>query len=153
VRTGHEEYLDVGALKSAALRRLHADWQRRCGARRFPGRADFDPLDLRYIVGNLSLVDVLRHPLRFFCRLHATNVALRIGFDMTGKLLDRHPDARYRAVVLDHYLRVIDEGRPIAVRRERQFTDRVTLNCEALVLPLARDSENVDMLMTGFVWD
>jgi hypothetical protein len=153
VQTEFEEYIDTDALQSAVLRRLHADWQSRRGARRFPARTDFDPVDLKYILGNLSLVDVRRHPLRFFFRLHATNIAARAGHDMTGKLLDQHPDPRYRSLVLDHYLRAVDERRPVAVRREGQFTDSVTLDCEVLVLPLARDGENIDMLMVGFVWD
>lgn len=153
MQTELEKYIDVGTLESPVLLRLYADWQSRRGARHFPARADFDPLDLKYILGNLSLVEVRRHPLRFFFRVHATNIATRAGHDMTGKLLDQHPDPRYRSIVLDHYLRAIDERRPIALRRDGQFTGGLTLNCEVLALPLARDGENIDMLMVGFVWN
>ncbi len=147
-----QEYIDVGTLTNAALKRLHDEWRSRCRGRNFPARADFDPAAMGYILGNLSLVEVRRHPLRFFFRVHASNVAARLGFDMTRKFLDESPDVRYRSLILDHYLRTLDERRPIAARHEQEVTDRTVLNCEALALPLARDGENIDMMMTGVSW-
>lgn len=147
-----QEYIDAGALTNAALKRLHEEWRGRCRGRRFPARADFDPVEMGYILGNLSLVEVRRHPLRFFFRVHATNVAARVGFDMTRKFLDESPDVRFRSVILDHYLRTLDERLPVAARHEQEITDRTVLNCEALALPLARDGENIDMVMTGVSW-
>lgn len=108
---------------------------------------------MRYIIGNLSLIEVRRHPLRFYFRVHASNIAARVGFDMTRKFLDQNPDSQLRALILDHYLRTLDEHRPIAARRRQLSTDKtVMLDCEALSLPLANDGANIDMLMTGFVW-
>ncbi len=147
-----QEYVDVAALTNPALQRLHAEWNLRRRATQLPARADFDPAEMKYILGNLSLVEVRRHPLRFFYRVHASNIAVRTGFDMTRKFLDQNPDARHRMLILDHYLRTLDERQPIAARREHRFTDRVALNCEALSLPLASDGRTIDMLMTGFVW-
>lgn len=147
-----QEYIDIAALTSPALRRLHAEWMGHCRGSAIPARADFDPAEMKYILGNLSLVEVRRHPLRFFYRVHASNIAVRAGFDMTRKFLHQNPDLRHRALVLDHYLRTLDERQPIAARREHQFTDRMVLNCEALALPLASDGKNIDMLMTGFIW-
>ncbi|HYL33751.1 MAG TPA: PAS domain-containing protein [Stellaceae bacterium] len=148
-----QEYVDVTALTNPALRRLHEEWEARRRAPAFPARADFDPAEMRYIIGNLSLVEVRRHPLRFYYRVHATNISARTGFDMTHKFLDQYTDEKHRALILDHYLRSLDERRPIAARRAHMFTDRMAmLDCEALVVPLANDGTNIDMLMTGFVW-
>lgn len=147
-----QEYIDVGTLTSAALKRLHDEWRSRRRGRSFPARADFDPAEMGYILGNLSLVEVRRHPLRFFFRVHASNIATRVGFDMTRKFLDESPDARFRSLILDHYLRTLDERRPIAARHEQDVTDRTVLNCEALTLPLAHGGENIDMVMTGLSW-
>lgn len=152
VQSEIQEYVDVGTLTSAALKRLHDEWRSRCRGRSFPARADFDPAEMGYILGNLSLVEVRRHPLRFFFRVHASNVAARLGFDMTRKFLDESPDVRYRLVILDHYLRTLDERQAVAARHEQEVTDRTVINCEALALPLARDGENVDMVMTGLSW-
>ncbi|HKR20656.1 MAG TPA: PAS domain-containing protein [Stellaceae bacterium] len=147
-----QEYVEIGTLTNAALKRLHDEWRSRRRGRSFPARADFDPAEMGYILGNLSLVEVRRHPLRFFFRVHASNIATRVGFDMTRKFLDESPDLRYRALILDHYLRTLDERRPIAACHEQDVTDRTVLNCEALVLPLAHDGENIDMVMTGVSW-
>jgi len=148
-----QEYVDVTALTNPALRRLHAEWEARRRAPNLPSRADFDPAAMRYIIGNLSLIEVRRHPLRFYFRVHASNIAARVGFDMTRKFLDQNPDSQLRALILDHYLRTLDERRPIAARRKQMSTDKmVMLDCEALSLPLANDGTNIDMLMTGFTW-
>jgi len=147
-----QEYIGVDTLTNAALNRLRDEWRSRCCGRRFPARADFDPTAMGYILGNLSLVEVRRHPLRFFFRVHASNIAARFGFDMTRKFLDESPDVRYRSVVLDHYLRTLDERGPVAARHEQEITDRTVINCEALTLPLAHDGENIDMVMTGLGW-
>jgi hypothetical protein len=54
-----------------------------------PSRADIDPLDLRFAIGNLILVDAIEaEPLRFRVRLHGTNLSERMDFDLTGKMLD-----------------------------------------------------------------
>src|SRR5487761_381718 len=125
---------------------------RRSGACTTNGGAAFDPAAMGYILGNLSLVEVRRHPLRFYFRVHASNSTARLGFDMTRKFLDESPDVRYRSLILDHYLRALDELRPVAARHEQEVTDRTVLNCEALALPLAHDGENIDMVMTGLSW-
>src|SRR4051794_23492799 len=46
--------LVVIEIESATLRRLYADWDARRRGRKLPARADFDPLELKYILGNLS---------------------------------------------------------------------------------------------------
>ena len=147
-----QEYIDVDALTSTVLKRLHDEWRSRCRGQGFPARAAFDAAEMTYILGNLSLIEVRRHPLRFYFRVHASNIAARTGFDMTRKFLDQNPDATLRTLILDHFLRTLDERRPIATRHEQECTDQAVLNCEALALPLARDGENIDMLMTGLMW-
>jgi hypothetical protein len=134
------------------LHRLLQDWEDRRRGRELPSRKDFDPGDIRYIVGNLSLVDVTRDPLDFRFRIHATNVADRMGFDMTGKMLATLPDRQYAALIRTHYTEVVTLRRPVARLRNRVMTDQHTWNCEVLVLPLSSDGQTVDMLMSAFVW-
>jgi hypothetical protein len=139
-------------MQHPALCRLYADWQLRRNGRAFPARGDFDPLAMKYILGNLSLIEVRRHPLRFFFRVHASNVAARLGFDLTGKFLEDYPDVKHRDLIRDHFLRVVAEGVPLLVHREAEATDKLILRCEAIALPLAKDGQSVDTLLTGFVW-
>jgi hypothetical protein len=145
-------YAGLDATRHPALCRLYADWQDRRRGRAFPTCKDFDPLAMKYILGNLSLVEVRRQPLRFYFRIHASNVASRLGFDLTGKNLDDYPDAKHREMIHEHFSRVVAEGVPVLGQREAEITDKLVLHCEAIALPLAKDGESIDMLMSGFVW-
>jgi hypothetical protein len=138
-------------IKSAELRRLHDDWQSRRRGSALPARADFDPVDLKYILGSLSLIDVVGTPPRFQIRLHASNVVERVGPDLTGKFIDEMPEVR-RIKAQAHYQRVLKERSPIAISYQDADIDQRLWNCEVLVLPLAADGTNIDMLMSAFVW-
>ncbi len=117
-----------------------------------PARADFDPLDLKYVLGHLTLVDVRHEPLSFHVRIHASNVAARVGFDLTGKDIDAITDVHYRELVREHWTEVVERRRPVAKIRDRVMTDNVCLHCEVLALPLGDDGASVDRIMSAFVW-
>lgn len=140
------------SIRSPLLQRLHQDWESRRRGRRMPARADFDPVDLKYVLGYLSLIDVQRDPLRFRFRIHASNIAGRVGFDLTGKDVDAIADVHYRKLVRAHYIAVVEQRRPVVEFRDRVMTDKVCLHCEVLALPLGNDGETVDRIMTCMVW-
>jgi hypothetical protein len=141
-------------IRNARLRRLHADWEERRRGRAFPSRADFRPEELNYILGNLSLLDVLHDPLRFRYRVHATNLAQRIGMEFTGKWVDEIPNPIHADGARTHFTEVIERRTPIVYRRRHEFvTDNLPHDCEILALPLAGDGRTIDMLMSAFVWN
>lgn len=131
---------------------LYRDWEARRAGREFPARSDFDPVDLKYILGYLSVIDVLRGPLRFRYRIHASNAADRLGFDLTGKELDALPDERYRKMIREHHETVLEKRTPVVVLRDHHFDDSRTWHCEALGVPLSSDGTVIDMLMSAVVW-
>jgi hypothetical protein len=147
-----EAEADLLELKTPMLQQLHRDWELRRRGRAMPSRADFDVLDLKYCIGNLSLIEVAGDPPRFRFLIHATNVAQGMGFDLTGKSLDLLPDAHYRRLVEEHFAEALATRRPVARYRNRQMTDQHIWNCEVLVLPLSTDGKTIDMLFSGFVW-
>ena len=59
------------------LQRLHAYWDGKRNGRVYPGREVIDPLELRFMLGNLILLDVEPEPLRFRYRLFGTEIARR----------------------------------------------------------------------------
>jgi hypothetical protein len=136
-------------LRSAHSRRLYDDWKARRRGRVFPARADFDPLELRYIIGNLSLLDVLREPVRFRYRVHSTNMTQWLGFDLTGKEIDASPNPERGAAIKDHFAAVVERGEPIARLHEWLGGNHRRLKHEALVLPLSRDGATIDMIMSA----
>jgi hypothetical protein len=134
---------------SPTLQRVHEDWQNRRSGRTLPARASFDVLDLKYILGSLNLVDVLRDPLRFRYRVHATNCVMLLGYDMTRKFVDDYPDPAYRARVRRNFAGVVESREPRCDLGKREVVDGRTIRFEALILPLAADGEIVDMLMVA----
>jgi hypothetical protein len=131
------------------LRRLYGHWLERRRGRSMPSREDFDVLDLGYILGDLNLLDVLYEPLRFRFRVHATNAVARLGFDLTGKMIDSYPDPGYRRIVREHFTAAVQSKAPQRIVRDPyRIRDRV-LRWEGLVLPLSADGSRVSMLLVG----
>ena len=139
---------------SLGLKRLLNDWEDRRRGRAFPSRADFDPSDLKYILGNLSLVDVAYNPLRFRYRVYGTNLSERTGKEMTNKSVDDLPDATGAIRVKSHFIEVVESRAPTVFAGYHRFQDTgMPSDCEALMLPLSSDGAVIDMLMTAVVWD
>src|SRR5687767_8504417 len=95
------------------LRTLYDYWNERRRGRRWPARADINPLELKAVLGNLSLIDVApTSPPRFTFRLVGTLFSQRIGQDLTGKTVDDIPDPAYRAEMTANYCKIVETGEP-----------------------------------------
>jgi hypothetical protein len=136
------------ALVDADLRRLYEFWKERRGTRMAPSRAELDPMAMRYILGNLLLVDVLRDPLRFRYRLCGTNIVARAGFDLTGRFVDEHPEPQFRDFALARYRNVVETAAPLHGLRD-EVLDQRTRRYEVLMLPLSSDGASVDMVLVA----
>lgn len=134
-------------IRHPQLRQLYTYWEERRGARRFPARKQIDPLDLKFALGNLTLVDVLYNPLRFRFRLVGTLLIQRLGMDLTGLGLDDIPDPAYRDQVRAVYGRVVETGSGSVSYGERALEGQ-RRNFEILRLPLAEDGVTIDMLLS-----
>ena len=134
------------------LRRLYDYWGEQQRGRRFPSRVDVDPLDLRFLLGNLILVDVIYgEPLSFYIRLHGTNLAQRSGYEMTGKMLSDLPVTEFRNLAVESFTAVAMSGEPLHGHRDRVLDGRLR-QYETLILPLSKDGDQVDMLMIGMIY-
>lgn len=132
------------------LQRLYRDWDCRRRGREFPARRDFDVLDLKYVIGRFSLLEVGYDPLRFRYRLHGTCLAERVG-EMTGRDLEElRPGVR--ELVRRHYTTVIERRTPRVEIRELQVVDNRIVHSEVLVLPLSADGTTIDMLISCVIW-
>lgn len=130
------------------LRRLLEYWLERRGSRRMPARADIDPMEFAWILGDVSLVDVVRDgaELRFRFRLIGTHAVERFGYDMTGGWLHDLPEPAYRQHVHNAYAELVLQGTPL-IERLDMMLDRRMHDYEILRLPLAADGETVDMIL------
>jgi hypothetical protein len=145
------EFAARSVIREPKLLRLYDYWMERRGTRRYPARADLDPLDMKFLLGELLVLDVFYEPLRFRYRLHGTKLVTRAGFDMTGKWVHDWPAPEYRARLTNAYSRTIEAGEP--QRGERAiFDDGHWREYEFLILPLAANSHSIDKLLTAMVY-
>jgi hypothetical protein len=135
------------------LQQLFDYWAAKRGERKMPSRADIDPLELSFIIGNLILVDVIvGNPLGFRIRLHGTNLTERVGYELTGKTLDELPQAEFRELSRLSFTKVATTGEPLQARRDRILDGR-SRRYETIIVPLSADDSRVDMLLCGLIYD
>jgi hypothetical protein len=131
------------------IRQLLGYWHEKRGARRFPARADLDPLEMRYALGNIVLFDRISGtmPPRFRYRLIGTAVIERDGYDMTGRDVDELPGTQYRQLILSRLAGLIADPAPLVIRNQALYDGR-RYDYEVLWLPLAADGMTVDMFLS-----
>lgn len=138
----------ANTIDDTKLQRLYDDLIRLRGNRAFASRGDIDPINFKYILGNLVLVDVLYEPLRFRFRLVGTGVTLASGFDLTGRLLDEYPDPALRELLRETYTTIIRTGRPARIENIVENIYR-PYRGEAIIVPLSDDGVVINMFIVG----
>jgi hypothetical protein len=134
---------------SPQLRRLYDYWRGLHPVAGLPGRQHFDPLDIADMMPLLWMVDIVRSgvAIRFRYRLLGTRHVRAMGRDYTGWWVDEAHDAFLTSPVYAQYLQVAEgevsrrRGRPVFHVHPDYY------EMERLMLPLARDGENVDMAL------
>lgn len=139
-------------ISNPRLRRLYETWLEKQAGKPYPARSDFDPVnDLRFILGNLMLVDVVGgDPPDFRIRLHGSSLVVRHGYELTGKMLDELPIPEQRDRARQTFSTVVATGEPLHSNRDQLFGDRLR-RYEAIVLPLSNNGATVDMLLVGLI--
>lgn len=127
--------------------RVHQYWLDKRAGRTLPARADVDPFELRFALGYICLVDVIRDPtLRFKFRLDGSKLSSLTGFDLTGKFADEMADSEYRDFMIAVYLRSVEARTPLFFRHREEW-QQSGMFMESVTLPLAVDGETVDTIM------
>ena len=133
------------------IRQLFEDWDERKRGNPFPGWDTFDPIDLKYILGNLVLLDVEPGaPYKSRYRVYGSKVIAQRGCDLTGRYVDDVPPADRRAFLNDNYSMIAESGSSLhAIRYVRQ--DGHKFHNEFLFLPLASYGRTVDETLVAVV--
>jgi hypothetical protein len=135
-------------LTDSDLRRVLRYWQSLRSERGIPSRSDIDPLDIPYILGRLSLIEVVGVPPRFRWRLAGSWFRERFGKEATGMMVEDWPDVDQRELLLHTYRRVVADRAPYL--RVREITvERERFRYEAIILPLSQDGQTVSMIMSA----
>ena len=144
-------------IKHPRLQQLYDYWSAQRGERKMPSRADIDPLDLAFVIGNVILIDVIPgvvagSPLGFRIRLHGTNLTERVGYELTGKMLDDLPQAEFRELTRLSFTKVSTTAAPLHALSDRILDGQIR-RYETIILPMSSDGSRVDMLLCGLIYD
>jgi hypothetical protein len=147
-------------MRHPAMRRLFEYWLAKRGARLAPARADIDPVDIPYALGDLLMLDVEPGadanaggdgPL-FRYRLTGSHIVQLTGYDLIGGTTAAIPDAANRAYLEAVYRRAVAERAPMLVEHHRPIQGRPR-GYALLVLPLSSDAAAIDILMVHQIYD
>jgi hypothetical protein len=133
-------------IRHPELRRLYDYWYARRAGRRYPARLDIDPVDIKFVLGNVSLVEVVGEPPKFRWRLVGSLLVNRLGYDMTNQMVDDYPNPAYREYLIESYRAVVETGQPSVALNEREI-DGKARRFEIVRLPLAEDGESINMIL------
>ncbi len=136
------------AVVTPSLNRLYDYWRLKRGARACPGRRDVEPLELRWILGRLCLLEHVPRDDQFRFRVYGVEFVQKEGFDLTGRLMGDHPDRAHADRVTRVLRHVRRNARPWAGHEETTIMGRPWSHT-TLLLPLAADGSTVDMILAG----
>jgi hypothetical protein len=125
-------------------------WADKCGGRRYPSRADIDPLELKALLGHILLVDVVRgdhaaQP-RFRYRLFGTEFVFYHGQDLTGHWLDEIANREFRDELVALYRSVAERGEMRTLSYD-YMVESQRHRFQAVLLPLSSDGSTVDIVL------
>jgi hypothetical protein len=137
------------------LRQFHEYWRGKMRDGRLPGRADIDPVEIPDLLRSITLVEIVEDggKRRYRVRLFGTDHVQYNGRDLTGMFVDEAFAPEDLAKVTEVYDRMADGGEPHHWRMHVLTPGREFVHYERLMLPLASDGANVDMLIGVFDFD
>jgi len=133
---------DVSVVQSQRIHKLNAYWLAKAKGR-VPSRSAIDPVDVRELLPNLMLIDVVSDPARFRYRLVGTRVVQYTGFDFTGRCIDEMV-FQGRDFMEQCYRRMLAERRPVFGHYAWLVRSRHFGQCEFAVFPLSEDGVTVN---------
>lgn len=133
---------DVSLVQSPRIRKLNEYWQARAKGR-VPSRSEIDPVDVRELLPNLMMIDIVGDPPRFRYRLVGTRVVQYTGFDFTGRCMDEMV-FQGRDFMEQCYRRMLAEKRPVFGHYAWLVRSRHFGQCEFGLFPLSDDGTTVN---------
>lgn len=135
-------------IKLPKLVQLYDYWESKRRGRRYPSRADIDPTEMKFILGNVDLVEITYDPIVFTFRLSGSVIDRNEGFNMQGKTLDDYPLPEHREAIKRTYLEALESAEPHYEELDRVADDKLR-RYGRLILPLSEDGEVIDMFLMG----
>jgi hypothetical protein len=151
------EYLEAAVvatgddLDQPLLRALYEYWDDKRAVRPLPARADIDPTEIPRLLPHLILIDVQHEPLDLRYRLVGTHIVRANGGELTGC---RVRDLQVTGVgqLFDAYAEVVSDATPRLLRGAHRAVTGALRRFDRLVLPLAAEERQPNMLLCGSIF-
>lgn len=117
---------------------------------RIPSRAAVNPIELPRLLKSIGLIDAVPEiggTFRFRYRLVGTRINHIHGSDFTDRWVHEERSGVHGELVEQLYLDAASRRAPQFSRIRMKYVDNRELEIDRLVMPLASDGENVDMLL------
>lgn len=117
---------------------------------KLPSRVAVNPMDVPRLLKNIGLIDVVQEVggnYRFRYRLVGTQMSHITGLDLTDRWLHDVKKGEYGAFLEQLYTDAVTSASPVFSRTAMKYSDGRELETDRLLLPLAADGTNVDMLL------
>jgi hypothetical protein len=131
---------------------LYQYWNARRGVWSMPTRADIDPMEMRYWLPRITLVDVSPDGAQFTYRLVGTQIVDLLGMNPTGQRIETAWPEDEAARLLEGYREVVETRAPIFCHQTCEWLSDQEPTAWAICLPLSSDGERVDMVL-GYLSD
>jgi hypothetical protein len=143
--------LSPDLVSSDRLNRLLQLWKELRGDRDLPFRGELVPEQLGFILGQITIIDVVHHPINFRYRLIGTRIEEAGRRGDQGKTLDQIEPASYRYLVGSAYREVVECAQPSC--HQISYVHRQDLvSFERIILPFTRTGSGVDLLVEALDW-
>lgn len=140
----------LSAPEADKLRALQAYWEGKKQDRPAPPKASIDPTELRDLLPDILLIDVVGDPPRFRARLIGSALVTAYGEEITGKYGDEVDLDAVRDQLLGFFERAAKECRPQYLRAAFTKHDGRHLRYEQIILPLSDDGLKVNTLLSAY---
>ena len=139
------------SLSSEKLRALYRHWDQLRGIDTLPRRRDLSPIDFAYMLGQVTIVDVLRQPINFAFRLIGTQIEELGRQGDQGKTVDQIRPAYYRQMCEDAYKEAVEAASPLCLQL-RSLRATTKAGYERMILPFTSGDGQVDVLLDAMDW-
>ena len=145
---------DLAAPSDPITAEIFQYWDGKRGSRRMPRRTDIDPTELRGLVHNLMLFDVVETGRLYRVRLVGGAIVDFTGFNITGEWAETRMPPAAAAQMIEILTSVVVRRAPrFRAGRAYWHVDKSYRHYEACFLPLSPSDDRVDKIMTGIAFD
>jgi hypothetical protein len=143
--------LSLDLVSSKRLDRLFRLWNELRDGQGLPFRSQLSPEQIGFILGRVTIVDVVHDPLNFRFRLIGTRIEEAGRRGDQGKTLDQIEPESYRDMIGSAYREVVESGGPACQRITYVLREDV-VSFERVILPFTRTGHRVDLLLEALDW-